>query len=121
MYHEQDWYDREFGLEWARDIHWPRDLEEGVHRVMDPVRLNLAVRALNQMGSERRRTSRVKILSHTKLNDEGMEGQLRHWYLTPIMGWRVEHVKIVVLVVVLVQSRAGRQTSSHALQIWRWT
>ena len=97
MYHKQDWYDREFGLKWARDIHWPTDFDECVHRVMDSVRLDLAIRALNQMSSERRRTSRVK-KSHTKLNDEGLEGQLRHWYLTPIIGWRVEHVKIVVLV-----------------------
>jgi hypothetical protein len=87
MYHKQYWYDREFRLEWAKDVHWPRDFEKRVHRVVDSVRLDFAMRALNQMGSKRRRTSYFnQILSHTKLNDEGLEGQLRHWYLTPTMG-----------------------------------
>jgi hypothetical protein len=46
IYHIQDWYDREFGLEWARDVHRPTNFEERVHRVMDSVRLGFAVRAL---------------------------------------------------------------------------
>src|ERR1700735_3075794 len=45
--HEQDWYDREFGLEWAGDFHQSRELEESVHRVMDHVRPDFAFRALD--------------------------------------------------------------------------
>ena len=44
--HEQNRDDREFRLQWTRYIHWPRYLEERMHRVVDPVRPEFAVRAL---------------------------------------------------------------------------
>lgn len=45
--YEQDWNDGGVGFEWVRYVHWPRELEEGMHRVMDLVRLDFAVRTLN--------------------------------------------------------------------------
>jgi len=35
----------EFRREWARNVHGPRKLDESVHRVMDNIRLDFAVRA----------------------------------------------------------------------------
>ena len=81
--HEQWWDKWEFRLEWVGDVHRTRDLEERVHRVMDYVGINLALRTLNPTlcvsGA-----IRVKV-PHTKLYELGFEGQFRHWYLTPMM------------------------------------
>jgi hypothetical protein len=52
------------------------DFEERVYRVMVSGRLGFAVRALSQVGSERRHVSRryvTETLPNTKLNDEGLD------------------------------------------------
>ena len=81
MNHEQDWYDRELGFEWARDVYTPRDFEERVLRVMDLVRLDFAVRALYLICIPH--TSKGQKTSHTKLNGLYLEGQFRQRYLAP--------------------------------------
>ena len=57
--HKQDWCDREFGLEWARHVHRPMDFKERVHIGTWTLYDGFTVRALSQIGSERRRMTNI--------------------------------------------------------------
>jgi hypothetical protein len=79
--------DREFRLQWTWDVHRPRYFEEHVQSVVDLVRFGFAVRALlepNGEGAGSRSCDTCDL--HTRLYELGIEGQLRHWYLMPMIG-----------------------------------